>query len=441
MADFKVGTFNSPSGAGSVTLTLGFEMKVLMLWTSLNTAYDSASEQIHFPYGFGNAVNPAARRGVFHSRFDGLFFKNAAKSTLGNTTIIFAGDGANFSSLIVQQASITAISATEVTLTWTDSNAIYKYDYLAIGGAGVSCAIGSTTTRTTTGVQAIAHGLGAVPAVVGLYCYDGTNTSPAGYFGCAGFTDGTNQGVTAWHEAGTSGGAGGANPSSCHMYQRTNKLIAKLNRSTGALNAEGALFSLDATNLNIDWTTVDGVADDLNWFAITGITAQVGSFSQPGATGNQLIDNLNVLPEAIMYQSFGAITGTSPVNNIRYSRGITDGDAANQKCQAMLDDLGVTSVGTRRAMRIHSDDGCVYSAQPNGTSAATMLAQGTVSISSNSFTVDWDTVDATAREWIWVAFGEAVPADNITMTMAGGIILGGEEERNVFSGLYQLTLD
>jgi hypothetical protein len=445
--NIEVGSFTSTITSSTNTINID-DVKILIIWTALCPDYNTTYVEVEFGSGWGNAPSPVPEVfAAFQTRWNDFWNAPNANSVLGNGNMIFMGGSANYSSIVRQSLNISSVTATTVVLTMNQNfnSELMKYDYLAIGGSDVSVSFGNGTSPIVVSSQNIAHGLGVTPACVILE-WGETDDNTNGYGHSWGFSDGTNQGHSAVYQYGNGLGIGGAtsfNPSVSKSLQRTDSAISVFKAVDGTVIARAGVDSLDSTNIVLDWTTVYGSGRPFKWLVIAGVTARVGSFNQRTSNGTTTVPTEGVIPLALIAQSWGLVTSTSIQNSIRFSHAVTEGDAV-QTNRWNGTDAGGSSYASSRFLRRHLNASALYTANPATVDTVAATAIGTIEFDglTDEFDAVWTTTDATAREWLFLAIGsESVPPTTIEMTMDGGIAFGDEEERNVFSGLYQLTLD
>lgn len=448
MANFKVGQFTSTITGADATVTLGFQAKIFIAWTAMSPAYDTYYVETEIGYGYGYAPNPVpVVFAAFQTRWNDFWNAPNANGELGNGNIIFLGGSANYSSIVRQSITINSVTATEVVLRMQQNfnSELMKYDYVAIGGSDVEVGFGNGTTPTSTGIQAIAHGLASTPSCAFLH-FGHTDDNTNGYAHSFGFTDGTNQAVTSLYQYGNGLGIGGAtsfNPSVSKSYQKTTKCLIAQKAVDGSIIVEAGISSIDGTNINLNFTTAYTSGLEFKWLAIAGVTAFVGAFNQRTTTGTTTVNTNGVNPHVVIGQSWGIASSGSVQTEIQFSHFVTDGDAANQFCRWNANKSGVTHVSNMRYLRRHDQNGCLFKADLDATTSATLEAQGTLEFDPlnevDEFVNDWTTVNAVASEWVFLALGTLVPGGELEMTMSGGLEFNSSALIDTRTGLLKIV--
>jgi hypothetical protein len=145
-----------------------------------------------------------------------------------------------------------------------------------------------------------------------------------------------------------------------------------------------------------------------------------GSGLQPAATGTQAISGLGFSPKAVLLVSVGQTAQTTTQSEAKFSVGGCDrtriGHAIAGSTNGVTPSVCVTNEDTINLLT---------SFTPNATAASSSVeAQATLnSIDIDGFTLNWTTADATQREYIWLAFGDAavVASGERSRTFVGAV--------------------
>lgn len=410
-AQYRLLSFTSPSPSGNVTLTPGFEMKAFIAISTAQVGWGSFAEQswAHL----ATSVGTVSRSHVLAFGWEPIF--SHPRSARGvQPYFAFIGSGFNYSSNVLVSAAMLSVTATQFTIAFAESDGAYEYWGIAIGGDGVMAAQGTKTCPTVASTQPIAHGLGTAPTYVMLIGGQ-TGNSTSGSHLSIGHYDGMRQRVTAVHAFGISNGLTAGN-SDVDSVQRPDSCLKILDDVTGAVIGDAAVTSVDATNINVDFSQAPLVGQDYSWLAIAGIDVFVGTLTQPAAPGVQTVEEdeeseapISVAAQAALFQSFGQPASGSVVDAMRLSIGGSNGVENFAAFHGENDNL---TFANRRAVRYNSNVAALVSAHPTSSSTGLVDAAGAVTNidSAGPFEVTWSQVAAPAPEWIFVLFGPLVDA-------------------------------
>lgn len=149
--DVKTGQFNIGTGAATttVTLTLGFEMKVILLWWSGRTDSTDAEGSATSLRGFGFATSASSFRALCTRNEDAAGSSIADSGHRADACIAEQGDGA-----FIGWADVQSVSSTEVIFEIIDAFATdLRVSYLALGGTDIDGEIGTFTSTGTAPVN------------------------------------------------------------------------------------------------------------------------------------------------------------------------------------------------------------------------------------------------------------------------------------------------
>jgi hypothetical protein len=376
----KCGTITAPTSLpASVTISPGGVPKLVHLFTSLQTTLDTFDGEIYYCQLLAcNDGTPTLVNDDLKARWD--TFWSASSAGRGSTSLI--GGGANFSSITHMSWTVSFSGAScSVNFGAVTHPGAWKIGYIVWYGDEVSASLQLVNCPTTTSIQAIAHGLGAIPSyamVVGGRTVTGGGAS--GYVS-VGHIDGTRQGVSSWQIRGT---VPSAQPTVCKSYQVTDACCAILDKSSGAVIGEAEFVSWDATNIDLDWTTAPASAQSIVIAALSGVPAHVGTFTQPPASGRQLVSGLTVLPEVVLCQTVGKAASAAVQADARFSLGVSD--TSTQFVLGNFDTDGATTTKTRRC----SDTAAVLTSTPSAvTASATVSDMGALGVGDGYFGLEW----------------------------------------------------
>ena len=140
--------------------------------------------------------------------------------------------------------------------------------------------------------------------------------------------------------------------------------------------------------------------------AWAGLSAKVGTFAQPNSTGNQSITGVGFQPKIVLFW-MSAPTGNGSAANVQWGQGVATSSSNRLYFSSSADNNVTNYTGERRATKT-SCIGLVAVA-----SATVTVEADFVSMDSDGFTVNWTTVDATARIITYLALGGDLSSANV----------------------------
>jgi hypothetical protein len=376
----------------SVTVSPGFVPKLVYLFTSLEYAFDTFDGELyHCQMLACNDGTPTLVNDDLKGRWDG--FWGASSVVRGSTSLI--GGGANFSSTTHMSWTVSfSGSSFSVDFGNVIDPAAWKIGYVVWGGTEVSASLQIVNSPTSTGAQAIAHNLGVAPTYV--MTVGGRTGGSSGGVVSIGHTDGTRQGASSWQVNSTVPTAGAT---ICKSYQVTNKCVAIQHRETGAVLVEAGLTSLDATNINLNWTTVTGTNQAFVVAALSGVPTHVGAVTQPAATSDHTTTGITIQPQVVLLQSVGKAASAAVVADGRFTLGVSD--ATTQFAIGNLDTDGSTTTKTRRC----SESVAIFTSTPSTVSASATVDDLGALDDEGFMTLGWTVVEATLRQHLYASWG------------------------------------
>ena len=395
MANFKSGVLETGTTTGNQAITgVGFQPTLVMFF---HTGSAGAAG------GAANAVHSMGAATSSSEQWAGYYVSQDAQATSNVHCRIT--DASCFTSISVAgattfQASFVSMDADGFTINLTTApGASQKVAWLAIGGAQVQAKLGTITTPVSTGDDAHT-GVGFQPDGLILYAPVNSTSAPPVTLnqsndGSIGWASATNQAVTGYRAANA------AATSSTVGRQRTDQIFAWPTDDTGGF-IDASLVSLDSDGFTLNWPTATAAANYYFYVAIKGIQVGVGAFNQKTSTGTQATTGVGFTPKALLVQSFDNTSTTSNVATQRVSFGITDGTSQFAMWRGDQD-----SAATMIARRYQNTSKLLeLRTEASGSDSAN--AEATISsFDADGFTVNWSTADATARQIIYLALGDA----------------------------------
>jgi hypothetical protein len=389
----KVGTFAQPTSSGNQSVSgLGFQPKIVLFFGTQSTSDASASDATVF---FGVAVSSTDRRAITTSAADNVT-STQARYNNKNTACIVIATGTVTEAVVADLVSMNSDGFT-LNFDTVDSRARI-INYLALGGTDLTnYATGQDTIPTTATTKAVT--VGFRPDCVLLFSGK-TNTSAsasaaantAAFLGW--FTSTTGRAYTGWRSR-------NARPSASTFHrQSASKAVAGIS-DTGVF-AEADVSSIDTNGFTLNWTTVPGAAEFYYYVALKGPQFKVGSFNQATSTGTQATSGVGFQPAALLLASANATT--SSATNTQQSTSLGMATSTSQRAGIWWGDND--GVSTTQADGDLDRTKAIILTNP-GSTPTRVAAADLSSFDASGFTLNWTTVDATAREIIYLAIGAA----------------------------------
>ena len=201
----------------------------------------------------------------------------------------------------------------------------------------------------------------------------------------------TSRGTNAYAGNATTGG----------RIQKTNKVYCNIDGGS-SIRCEADLVSLDSDGFTLNWTTANANTHTIFALGLKGGSYAVKAFTQKTSTGSQATTGVGFAPKGLLYYSTGQTAGA----------GLDGGGTLYQM-------TGAGSSSTSRGALLYSSGNFpgdvlnrtkIYLAYADdGTPTAQGIADLT-SLDSDGFTLNYTTADATAREVLYLAMGNAAAA-------------------------------
>lgn len=271
---------------------------------------------------------------------------------------------------------------------------------------------GTVTCPVGTGTQAIT-GVGFTPKVIIFWC-PGARTADGN---AASATFGFGAGVSSTSRfAVMSASLDAVTTSDANRYHTNAHCILGIN-TAGTVVLEADLDSMDGDGFTLDWTVVFNGAL-INYLALggTALTAAIKEVQSPTSTGAVAYTGVGFAPTALVLASIGSATAppstaTTGILGLGFASGLSAQGAASV---ASADNSGtsITQHGQQTDKGLH-----VIS-----SIADTVLLSADIdAFGSDGFTLDWTTVQASARYvWVICLAGAAVKVGEISQATGTG---------------------
>lgn len=279
----------------------------------------------------------------------------------------------------------------------TDNTTLDRYCTVLLL-AGVSAKVTNVTAGASAGNTVTSSSLGFAPDLVFFTGIGGTTVDVSGTttallsFGVAGDQSGIVQRVLGWGQSHAS-----TNEASFERYSETRCF------------SRAALWTAECTALGSDdftLTTRDGSSSSGIIFALAlggaDLSFDLGTLTTPTSTGDSSVST-DITPAAVL-AVLGTATGTSEYTDSAangYMIGLADADGQFAHNAFVEDNAATMNTGS-----VASAAALVNLDTSSGGSRADMI-DGTVTLNSSDFTINYSAVDATARKGWWVVFGSA----------------------------------
>ena len=393
-----------PAPCSQTIAGVGFQPKaVIFFWTSRQTAVGFNGRD---NMGIGFATSSTNERAVSIAEDDNANTSNAGRRKSDTNMIVTLDDG---DPTLGAQAELTSFNADGFTINWTTNNnrALYIY-YIAIGGTDITNALaGAFPSNTGVGNQLVT-GLGFQPDfVMFLSGFTGANDTDLSDSQLSlGYAE-SSAAMGAIVTGSTDNRNGNDRKRS---QQRTSACILLLRSNVTQQDAIADFVSMDADGFRINWSNAPAAATPIFYLALKGGRYNVGSFDQATVLGNQSVTGVGFQPSGLMMAIFNKIAQAGIIADNEMSIG------AAQSSTARGSIWGEAQNGVDPSQANNYTNNAV--AMTMATGPATINAQTDfVSFDSNGFTLNWTTVDATARQILyWVAGPTAQPTIPIATT-------------------------
>lgn len=390
------GSFTKRTTVGTDVIShgLGEAPKILIFWT---TAQAVAGFDPNYIYSMGFSDGTRHKCVSMVAEDAQTMSDNSDRVSSTKCIHIFTSSGGTTEA----EAGISATSSTTFTVDWTTNVGgadIIHYQLFA-GSDIVESEVGHFLCNITSGNQTISHTNSPTDGY-DIYMFissgiDDIDTTKNGASIGVGFATGpANEAamfVDSEHNRSTS---------DTHRFQREDRCILSLIRTTGAIDGEAEFVSKTTTDFTINWIDPPAIQNFIAWMGIKGGKHHVNNFTEPGGTGTQDITDAGFLPKGYMLASRCrvATTVSNAINKISF--GGTDGTLEGVLTARDADNSGVTEADTHESsadvFQIIADTGDTIIDEANHSA-----------LLSNGFRINWSNIGSAAEIFYWT-FGDAV---------------------------------
>ncbi|MEO5657104.1 MAG: hypothetical protein ABIO65_12320 [Nitrospiria bacterium] len=411
-------SFTKRNGVGNQVInTVGFQpVAVIFFWT-----YQTATGvfERHIGAGVGFATGPANQRAASLTALDGQGKSdNGRRRSESRVIIIESGGGPP---ILVAEAQLVSFDPTGFTLNWTTSDASpYRIQYIAFGPGITNAFAGTIDLANVAGAQTVNLAPAFQPDfVMFLWGFTGALDSELrnGELGVGFASSSTEEGALVYTGRDNSG------PNTDKRWQQrvnANSSILILDPTTSPPSQDAIV---DVTSFNVNGFTLNRVDPPATnntpvfFLAMRGGRHRVGTFNQPNAIGNQIVNGLGFRSEQLMLASFGLVANAAiqpipPAN--APSGGISLGAAQSATTSGSIwfqDRSDNTTAPDRSDANMYTDTANVITIA-RGTAVSTvdgpvaLLAQANLSsLDADGFTLKWTATDGVSRQILYWAMG------------------------------------
>ncbi len=387
------GNFTKSTGgapASQAVTGVGFTPKALFLWATPQTAAGIAG---------GYQLSLGASDGAIDFSACGTSEDAQATSDTDIRHVVKILTMMDFAQTIIAECDLTSFDADGFTVNWTtnDANA-YVIHYLAIGGADLTNVdVDNFEINFAAGNQSIT-GVGFQPDCLIFFGVELFPAPPSVRGGLAmqiGFAiSSTERAVISWASANA------ISTMSTGRIQKTDECLAYYNAG-GTRIASADLVSMDSDGFTINKPS-SGSSRRVGFLALRGGQYSIGTETQKTSTGTKAKTGVGFQPTGLLLAGFNrASVATHQVHN-RISVGAasaagTEGGTWAGDTDALADSSTDMATSTTKVFT-HIDTDA-----PSAVDAEADLS----SFDSDGFTLDWTTADAVAREFLFLAMGDA----------------------------------
>lgn len=388
----KAGSFvlNTVTGAQAVT-GVGFTPKVVLFFMTIEAA-DTDDFGASGTMAIGIGVSATARATIARAQGGA----SATRTSAVNTLVIYSTGGVD-----IGTADLTSLDADGFTINWsTAPAAAWVVNYIALGGSDLTnVVLKQITAPAATGNQA-STGVGFQPDALILISAGLTTAS----------TTSATHAILGLGLAKSSSAQGTTSTVDISRIESTSSaLITYSAGSTKTLDA--ALTSLDSDGFTLNFGTTTSGA--VIWvLCLKGGSYAVGAETQKTSTGTKAKTGVGFTPTGILLASVGN-TAAAAVDTTTATQLIGAASGATVRGYIWVGDK-TAAVDARALNRAN----LIASYVPSNTSLPATSQADLSSFDSDGFTLNWTTADATAREFIFMAFGNTLATSINPVAMA-----------------------
>lgn len=405
------GNFVNPTSVSTdSTLSVGFTPAAMIFLGSQHTA-DGDDGVLALTFGLTSGLSTQIAYQAYSQQVSpGGTVTNCRSSA--NATSLVRLPSSSTTELRTAQLKASTGWGNPVTVDWTYvASTQYVNHWLAFGGDGVTGEVGAVQcSSSASGTVDVTPAIGQ-PDVVMFFAQCASSTYP--------FTTsvGNSRPSVGWAVRGSGTAvAGQAGMGTTHKHNvattdtsrrlTTDHAIWMADASSNALKVKVSEFLSNGFRV---FTTAAGGAYWIYWVALKGVGATCGVLTQPTSTGAQVVTATGVDVKAVLLASVGC-TAAQNDTLLTEGRGAFGwGLSSTARLAYCWDDVNGKSVNA---------DGCDTNTYMSRAHAIRLMENATTlqdkatadmtSVGSESFTLDWESADATERQVAWLALGDPI---------------------------------
>lgn len=395
------GTINVPASTGTQAIEgLGFSPKAVIFFNCQRTA-DGSGPDLQFSCGFVSSGVSQESVHAIYSR-DGRTTSSLIRT---RTRTLNSGSPPPWGILSLDDltpvlaAQMSSFEADGFIINWITVTPGIDVYYLALGGDDLTDTLAKTLDMPTVAGDFSTTGVGFKPDCVLLWgtFFSFGNSITADYQSFLSFFTTADEATAHIH-------ADNAQATSVTgRTQRTDRTIYQFSADGTSVHAEATFVSMEADGFKLNYSTAPSVASKVSFLALKGGNFFVGNDTQKITTpGTKSKTGLGFPPKATLFGSFNNVASVVRQDNARLSMGVgIPGGSSSRSTWVGDQDAATTTISNQDI---------------DSTKCLKMLTEGTptldaaASFESNDalgFTLDWTTVDAIARQFIFLSFGNA----------------------------------
>lgn len=391
--DVKQGSFAARTGStGTQSHTIGFQAKIIFFYCDGQTSTGSSNYAL---LGFGVAYGTGANEeGMVACTSDTTVRANEPlRSSVDNCISLRTITGAT-----TVEAHLDSWDATSFTLNYTTVGSARRFYYLALGGSDLSVFLDQINSPTSVSSSEAYTGVGFQPKCILPFSGASASTDE---LSCR-MSIGAGTGASArWVSAIST--KDDANPTVVCSRQIETEVINNVFDDADLLVAD--LVSLDSDGYTLDWSTVAGTSRRVTVVCLGG-SAQFAVGTETAkitTTGTKATTGVGFQPSAMLAVSQCAAASASIQSTYRYTIGAATSSTERGTVWVGNEDGQTSADASRRNVTTHM----LTQYTENQTTPTADAEADLDSFDSDGFTLDWTTVDSTAREFGYLAIGVA----------------------------------
>jgi hypothetical protein len=321
----KTGSFSSGTGAIDSTVAVtgvGFQPKVVLLWTSADTGA-SANDQ---SMSFGVGISPSSRRAI-SAYCNQSSDPSVCKSRNNNALALLVVQGST--PTIVGTFDFTSQDADGFTLkVGTQFSASITVFYLALGGTDITNVGLATVSQPATNIDFSDTTLGFKPDFLMIFSTIATsdNSNTGNAVMCIGFTDGTNASLTAINSS--DGAATSATGTYIRAAASQLEIYSNGSTGTGSPTQRSSFKSFDTNGFTLTSVETTASATLIYALGIKGGRWHAGSYATVTPAGNFSATDMTFTPTGLFVvgpKGSAQSTSDTAAANAKLSLGAADG--------------------------------------------------------------------------------------------------------------------